>query len=137
MARWPGTISKPGLQNPPGFRGFAIGDETFVKNDAALDAVGPLALIVERIGGGQKTGTGDDSGWRRSVDDEKFAFFGSKVVFGVVGVENVAGGVMNQVNVTARVRPRRVFIEIDFVGSDGHFRSAYFGGAFQVFPLAL
>ncbi len=120
-----------------GFGNFAVGNEAFVKNEPALDAIGPLALIVKGICGGEQARAGDEPGGRGAVHDEEFAFFGFEIVFGVVGVKNIASGVMNEVNMAARVRPSSVLVEIDFIGSDGHFGGVNLGAAFEIFPLTL
>ncbi len=122
-------IENGGVKSPPRFRDFAIGNKAFVKDETGFDAVGPLALIVERIGGCQHSGAGDNLAGRRAKHLIKLAFFGLEVVFGVVGVEDVAGSVVNEVNVASGVGPSRVFIEVDFIGSDGHFRGADLGRA--------
>ena len=125
------------VKSPPGFRNFAISNEALVKDEARFNAVGPLTLIIEGVGGCENAGAGDDFARRSAEDGIEFAFFGFEVVLSVVGVEDVAGGIVDEVNVAPSVCPSGVFVEIDFIGGDGHFRGANLGGTFQIFPLTL
>ena len=106
---------------PPRLRHFAVSNKTLVEYVAVLDAVCPERLKIEGIRSGQNAGTGQDFGRRCSLYRIKFPLFGANVVFRVVGIQNVARGIMFQTDVTARIGPVGVGIEIDLVRTNGHF----------------
>ncbi len=52
-------------------------------------------LVVKRICGGEEARAGDEPGGRGAANDEELSFFGSKIVFGMIGVQDIASGVVN------------------------------------------
>ena len=66
-------IEKGSVEGPPRFWDFAIGDEAFVEYQAGLDAIGPLAFVIEGIAGGEQSRPSHDLGWRGAAHHVKLS----------------------------------------------------------------
>ncbi len=102
-------------------------DDVFV-----LDALRPLALEVERVGGGEQKQACADLGRGCAANDVEGAFVGLEVVLAVVGVQLVAIHEVFKVNVAPGFCPVGVAVVVDFVRFDEGFGGFDFAIAAEV-----
>ena len=125
------------FKNPPGLGDFTVSDKAVVENIAALDAIDPGRLKIERVRSAERGRVGHHLGRGRASDSKELAFVGLKVELGPLSIDDVPGPIVFKPNVSARVGPMGIGVVIDLVGRDGHFGGLNLRRPFQVTPLVV
>ena len=115
-----------GAAESPPWRGhFAVGDQPLVQDVLVADPLGPFALEIDGVIGGEHAGPGVDAGDAGPVDFVHRALLGLGVVIHVVGPDLLVPLEIVVVDVTARGEVAGFAVVVDLVRLEEH------GGAFH------